>query len=151
MEDELIGYSHARHVRKGEHVPKSHVARPTIYYINLLEQEAGLSGLAELYRELCEVMHPGASSVLYQFLSELSACGHATYKSRPMADAFNIQRITAEWKDNIRALLHLGFDPALITLKVLHKFGLFPKLPELRKFDFTLQKLADDSMGLLKR
>jgi hypothetical protein len=41
----------------------------------------------------------------------------STYKSHPMADAFSLQGITAEWKDNISALVHLAVDPALITLK----------------------------------
>jgi hypothetical protein len=42
MEDELIGYSHGRHLRKGEVAPKSHVAKQAQYYVNWLENTGGL-------------------------------------------------------------------------------------------------------------
>ena len=48
-------------------------------------------------------------------------------------------------------MVHLALDPGLITLRVLHRFKLFPKVPELRKFELVLQKLVDDSAEMLKR
>jgi hypothetical protein len=65
MEDELISYSHARWLKKGEGAPKSHVAKPTQYYIDLLDETAGLPNIPDLYRILCGIMHPAAESVAY--------------------------------------------------------------------------------------
>jgi hypothetical protein len=55
------------------------------------------------------------------------------------------------YRDALSGLMNLAFDPGLITLRVLHRFNLFSKVPELRNFQFALQKLADESAAMLRR
>jgi hypothetical protein len=150
LEDELISYSHGRRVHKGEEAPASHIAKSTQYYVKLLSESAKLPRLEQLYRELCEVMHPAATSVLYQFRSALGSKGEATYQSEPRADQLYIQHTVKDYGPTITPLVYVAFDPALITLKTLHYFKIFSAIPELRRFQFALHKLADDSARLLR-
>jgi len=151
MEDELIGYSHARHVHKKEEVPRSHKAKQTQYYVKWLSDFAKLSDLEKLYKQLCDVMHPAASSVLYQFVPVLGSDGEVIFKPELEADRFHIERTLCEFGNAISRLICFAFDPGLITLRVLHRFALFAQIPELRKFEFKMSVLADEANDLLRK
>ena len=150
LEDELISYSHARRTKKHEDVPDSHVAKQTQYYVKLLSDDADLPKLELLYKELCEVMHPAATSVLYQFSAELGPDGEAIYSVNTQADHLYVEKTLREFRNIIIRLVYLAFDPGLITLKVLHRFKIFCQIPELRRFDFALHQLAKGSLDLMK-
>jgi hypothetical protein len=98
-----------------------------------------------------DVMHPAAGSVVYQLKMELGPNGEATYRPDLTSDKLHIDGIISEYREAISGLVHLAFDPGLITLRVLHRFNLFPKIPELRNFAFVLQTLADESAAMLRR
>jgi hypothetical protein len=150
MEDELIHYAHARKAKKNENVPESHIAKQTQYYVKLLSTTAQLVKLEIPYKELCEVMHPAATSVLYQFATAIGPSGEALYKTEANSDNYHIRRTIESYRDEIQGLVYLAFDPGLITLKVLHRFALFPRISELRNFEFNLHKLDSDSQALLR-
>ena len=64
LEDTLIHYSHGRKVkREEEKPPKSHHAKTISDYLDILER--GVPGVSNMYTLLCDVVHPGASSVFY--------------------------------------------------------------------------------------
>ena len=64
LEDELIHYSHGRHIEKSERAstPQSHKARSVQEYLRVFEN-LNANGVAQSYRYLCDITHPGAPSV----------------------------------------------------------------------------------------
>jgi|GEM_PF-2004742 hypothetical protein len=139
LEDKLIHFSHARKINKAEkdQVPSSHVARHTTDYINLLKS-AGLSGPAALYAELCEIGHPARSSISWMY--EQIDGG---FRINPNHDAPHIASIVERYRNDIFLLPSLAFNPGLLILRVLVKFGMFPLVPELRGFSFQGAKAWD--------
>ena len=139
LEDKLIHFSHARKIKKAEkgQVPSSHVARQTTEYISLLES-AGLLGPAALYAELCEIGHPAQRSISWMY--EQIDGG---FRVEPNQDAHHIAAIVKRYRDDIYLLPSLAFNPGLLILRVLVKFGMFPLVPELRRFSFQGAKAWD--------
>ena len=64
LEDELIHYSHGRYIKKSEQsgTPQSHRARSAQDYLKVFE-ELNAKKVAQCYRFLCDLTHPGAPSV----------------------------------------------------------------------------------------
>jgi hypothetical protein len=150
MEDALIAFSHARRVKKGETAPASHKAKQSAEYIRVLSDDAGLPDAVALYRELCELVHPASRSVLYQFESHLGKTREIRSRFSSSSDKNHIASILNEYRDTFDNLFHLAFEPALITLVILHRFNIFPKLSELRNFPYMLEKLNRESRALLR-
>lgn len=130
LEDKLIHFSHARKVGKVERgaVPPSHVARQTADYIRLLE---AAGGPASLYAELCQIGHPARGSLSWMY-SQVDG----GFRLDPDRDAQAIAEIVDRHRDELHLLPSLAFNPGLFIHRVLVKFGLFPRLPELRGFGF---------------
>lgn len=145
LEDQLIHFSHARKVGRADrgNVPDSHVARKTFEYIEILKS-AGVPDTARLYAELCEIGHPASKSL--SWMHEQTRDG---FKISPDQDRAAIASIIRSYGADLHLLPSLAFNPGLLALRVLVKFGLFPLLPELRSFKFQGARQWDQIHNLL--
>jgi len=130
IEDKLIHFSHGRRVERAERttVPSTHIARQTVDYIRLLEAAGGPT---KLYAELCEIGHPARQSLSWTHIEV-----DGGFRVDADRDSQAIAEIVARHRDELQLLPSLAFNPSLFVLRVLIKFGLFPRIPELRKFSF---------------
>ena len=144
LEDKLIHFSHARKLGREERgsVPDSHAARQTAYYIQLLESAGGP---ATLYAELCQIGHPARGSLSWMY--EGVEGGFRVGLDR---DAEAMAELVRRHRDGLRSLPSLAFNPGLLVLRALVRFGLFPKLPELRDFSFQGARAWDTIRPLLE-
>ena len=119
LENELIHFSHARYLSKGQARGRleHHKARSTQEYMSILKKEGGVSDVAKCYRELCDLTHPGASSVTMWLGSNR---GSLVLSARQ--DASIINRYIETYKDTYLGLVMFGFNPAIISLAVLNYF-----------------------------
>ena len=64
LEDELIHYSHGRYIEESDRAstPQSHKARSVQEYLRVFEN-LNANSVAQCYRYLCDITHPGAPSV----------------------------------------------------------------------------------------
>lgn len=145
LEDQLIHFSHARKISRAERssVPDSHVPRKTYEYIDIL-RSAGVPDTATLYAELCEIGHPASKS-----LSWMHEATDGGFRISPDQDRIAIEAIIKSHGADLHLLPSLAFNPGLLALRVLVKFGLFPPLPELRSFSFQDARQWDQIRALL--
>lgn len=143
LENKLIHFSHARKLGRDERgsVPDTHAARQTAHYIALLESAGGP---ARLYADLCQIGHPARGS-----LSWMYAKVEGGFRIDPDRDAETIEALVGQHRDELRALPSLALNPGLLVLRALVRFGLFPKLPELRDFSFQGAKAWDRMKPML--
>lgn len=117
LEDQLIHFSHARKLSKGDASPVSHKAKQTADYVRSLEK-ADLPGLYECYAQLCQYTHPAAHSVL-QLLVPVSP---ETFRLVPGQDQVRIEAFSKEYNSLLVPLLMVAFNPGALLLKVLLYF-----------------------------
>lgn len=119
IEDELIHFSHARHLTKAEltTAPRSHKAKKVRDYVEVLEK-GQVHQVIACYQSLCDLTHPGASSVWMWLTSE----NDVDIELRPEQDESAIAFYLAEYRDTFLQLLMFSFNPALVTLNVLNYF-----------------------------
>ena len=117
IEDDLIHFAYARKLKKGEAAPASHHAKTIQEYIEILKR-GKVKQVADLYSELCDFTHPGASSVW------LWLCQHGEHEVEIVSsrEAETISRLLSEYSETIENLLSFGFNGPLITLAVLNYF-----------------------------
>lgn len=117
MEDELIHFSHARHITKAERssVPPSHEAKKVRDYIEVLEN-GKVDQVINCYQSLCDLTHPGASSVWMWLTTENGVDVDLTTTQ----DDAVIEFYLAEYRETFLQLLMFAFNPALVTLNVLN-------------------------------
>lgn len=118
LEDELIHFTHARYIPRSERkkVPTSHRARSTKDYMDILVK-GKVIGVDECYRTMCDLTHPGASSVWMWFDWNADEGFVSSAKERSII-VDQLQR----HREMIPDLLMFGFNPAIVTLKVLNHF-----------------------------
>ena len=121
LEDELIHFTHARHVRKEEEVDDSHRAKHTTAYLKALV-DAGTPGVMECYRTLCDVTHPGIGSV------RCYADGYRTktgtgYRLRLDLDDALIREFCKDSERISERMIHFGVVPPIMVLRILNEFG----------------------------
>ncbi len=119
LENDLIHYSHARRVEKGEDVPQSHKAKSAAAYVTNFDKDTG-QNFYGCYGELCQLTHPAAQGVLHMMpqINETDfsfEIGNGTNK---------IEELIHKHKDLIEPLIVFAFNPSLITLKVLNYIDL---------------------------
>ena len=134
FEDILIHYTHARRIVGEERqiAIASHRAKQTTEYIRKLES-FGLKRVECLYSDLCKFSHPASNSVQYM----LTADGRdSSLQVSQENDREKINCILQEYRSEFDELFMVAFNPILISLRVFHKFNLFPKIPELRRVRF---------------
>jgi hypothetical protein len=134
LEDMLIHFSHARRITKSDKdAPPSHRAKHTAEYIALLDSMK-IPGVTDLYSELCEFMHPAASSVSCMFVPSDDGLGGRIDLQH---DARVIKDLLTRHRPAFRELLMPAFNPILLTFRVLDHFGQFPAAKALDGVDFS--------------
>lgn len=134
-EDTLIHFSYARHLSKAEiqMAPTSHKALKVRDYIQVLEK-GKVTNVIECYRTLCDLTHPGASSV-WMWLRPVN---ELAMNLKADQDDSVIAYFLSEYRTTLVELLMFAFNPALVTLRVLNYFPL-TKLhaPALENWDMS--------------
>jgi hypothetical protein len=151
IEDELIHFSYARHLTKAEltAAPSSHKARQIRDYINILEK-GQVYQVIPCYQSLCDLTHPGASSVWMWLASR----NDVDIVLKPDQDESVIASYLTEYRDTFLELLMFSFNPALVTLNVLNYFSVQTlHTPKLLNWDLSgipiWQKCQADLAGAL--
>ncbi len=121
IEDGLIHFSHARHLKKAERTtaPHSHEAKKVRDYIEVLEK-GQVNQVIDCYQSLCDLTHPGASSVWMWLTSENGTDIDLQAGQDETAIAFYLEK----YRETFLQLLMFAFNPALVTLNVLNYFPL---------------------------
>jgi hypothetical protein len=148
MEDFLIAFTHGRKLHKHDDFPDSHRAKQSYEFLNILQDDVGIDGVRELNNFLNGIVHPAADSVFFQ-VSVSSDEENEIFKFNPKAETETILQIEKEYAVILCALPSLCLDPALIALRVLHKFGRFPMIRSLKKYPFQQQDLWGKVQALL--
>ena len=123
LENDLIHYSHARHLNKSEraNVPTSHQARRVQEYLNIFGDQ-NADNVRQCYGDLCDLTHPGASSVWMWLASEDltgSVYRLSTHQDEALIAGFLRQYATVPFE-----LLMFAFNGPLIALNVLNYFSI---------------------------
>ncbi len=118
LEERLIHFTHARKPEKGGLVPASHIALPVGEYRARLDQVE--PKVSECYRVLCDLTHPGASSVLSY--AEALTSDAASVRFAVESEVTHLEEVRASLESIISTILMLGLNPALATLKLLNAF-----------------------------
>lgn len=130
LEDDLIHFTHGRKIEKGIKAPDSHKAKQSWEYVKLIENMK-IVGVAQLYAELCELVHPAAGSVLSMITETEDG-----WKIVPANQNEFLINMVVEKRRVLSEVLWAAFNPPLLTLRVLHKFGIFRQINALRKYNF---------------
>ena len=123
LENELIHYSHARHLKRSERssAPTSHQARKVQEYLNIFGDQ-NADNVSRCYRNLCDLTHPGASSV-WMWLASEDPTGSAVRLSTRQ-DEVLIAEFLRQYASMPLELLMFAFNGPLITLNVLNYFSI---------------------------
>lgn len=135
LEDSLIHFAYARKLTKDERLnfPESHHAKSVRDYIEVLENWK-IQNIIECYRELCDLTHPGSSSVS-MWLNHVS---ELEIELKVGQGKEIISRFLTEYRMTIFELIMIGFNPAIVTLKLLNYFPLVKfHVPSLELWDLT--------------
>jgi hypothetical protein len=133
LEDLLIHYAYARKLDKGQSAPKSHKVRLVRDYIQILEK-GQVPRVVECYGKLCDLTHPGASSVHMW----LAAKSDLELELETDGDAGQIGWLLAEYEQMFPKLLMFAFNLPIVTLAVLNYLDL-PEFhtPELKGWNLS--------------
>lgn len=115
LENLLIHYTYAKHWKKGEEPLPHHRNKPNAEYIQCLES-FGVSGLSDLYAELCQLTHPAHPSV-FCFVDETDE----TLTFNPNRDLLVIEDILNRYQTSITHLVQYPLNSALMVLSLLHR------------------------------
>lgn len=116
LEDRLIHFTHARKPNRGEAVPQAHVALQVSRYRERLAQVQ--PKVSELYSQLCDLTHPGASSVLSYAEALKPDASTICFSVRAEGPAH--ERLRSSLQAVAPDILMLGLNPAFAALKVLN-------------------------------
>lgn len=121
IEDTLIHFKYARHLTKAEMAtaPQSHRALQVRRYIEGLVK-GQVHKVTACYQSLCDLTHPGASSVWMWITSE----NGVDLELNPNQDESAITHYLTEYRDTFAELMMFAFNPAVLTLNVLNYFPL---------------------------
>ncbi len=122
VEDELIHYSHARKLRGQEraNAPKSHKVRQVQEYLKIFGDDLSADNVRQCYGDLCDLTHPGASSVAMWLASD-DPTGQESRLSTHQ-DEVLIPRFLQEHAGVPLQLLMFAFNTPVTTLNVLNYF-----------------------------
>lgn len=122
LEDELIHFSHGRHVKKGENVDDAHRALQTAKYLNALaDEDRDLA--TSCYRTLCDVSHPGAGSIrCYIGRSKLDVDNEFTLTTA--VEPVLIREFCTEFNKVSGRVSYLALIPAAVLLRLATSFDI---------------------------
>ena len=121
LEDELIHYSHGRYIKPSERAstPPSHRARSTQEYLKAFG-DLRADKIAQCYRFLCDLTHPGTPSVWMWFGPADSAVPEFTISTGQ--DEYIISSFLDEYATVPLDVLMLAFNAPVLVLKTLNYF-----------------------------
>jgi hypothetical protein len=128
LENTLIHFTHARKLLKTDTAPDSHEARKPWEYLKFIEGMK-ITGSKELYAHLCELVHPASKSVSTMFVAT-----ERGLMIRPENERLVLDDLARENRDILSEVLMAAYNPPILILRVLHKFGLFTQIDALRKY-----------------
>jgi hypothetical protein len=131
LEDLLIHFSHARRISKGEIAPDSHRAKTSAAYVDFVTR-MNVGDVRSLYSNLCEIVHPASASISL-FFSGAEEGMVVDFKSEETLLKKNAEAA----RDALGGCLMAAFNPALLTLRVLHSFDCFTKITPLKRVNFS--------------
>ena len=135
LEDELIHYSHGRYFKRSERAttPESHITRSVHEYLKVFEN-LNAEQVAQCYRFLCDLTHPGAPSV-WMWLTPLDTRG-TEYVLSTEPDEAIIADFLEEYETVALDALMFAFNAPVLVLNTLNYFPI-EKLhtPELLNHD----------------
>jgi len=117
LEDALIHFSHGRKLPRDSTVAKSHRAKTSRHYLNIL-QGADHGDMHDCYSDLCEISHPAALTVHFFF----DKPSRDEFTLNDQNDRQYIEAFCAKYRSVMTPIFHRSFNPALITLKLLNSF-----------------------------
>ena len=124
LEDELIHYSHARGLRGPEraNAPSSHKARHVQEYLKIFG-DLNAENIQRCYGELCDLTHPGASSVTMWLDTDVTddTAGLEFWLSTCQDEAL-VADFLRRYPTILMELLIFAFNGPVITLNVLNYF-----------------------------
>lgn len=115
LENLLIHYAYAQHWKRGEESLPHHRNKTNTEYIRCLEN-FGVSGLSDLYAELCQLTHPASPSV-FCFVDETDE----SLTFNPDRDSLVIEDILSRYENSIIRLIQYPLNSALMVLSLLHR------------------------------
>ena len=134
LEDALIHFAYARHLSASEArtAPSQHKARHVRDYIKILEA-GNVENVVQCYREMCDLTHPGQSSV-WMWLRQTQNTIHLSTDQ----DESIILHYLRQSNKTLVDLLMFGFNPSIITLKIINFFPI-PRLhtPQLNAWNLS--------------
>ena len=121
LEDELIHYSHGRHIKKSEQAgtPQSHRARSVHEYLTIFEN-LNANSVAQCYRYLCDLTHPGGPSVL-MWLAPMDTKGSEFILSTDQDETI-IGSFLEEYEMVVLDVLMFAFNAPVLVLNTLNYF-----------------------------
>ena len=131
LENTLIHFTHARKISKHDRVEEeTHKARQPWEYIKFIEAMK-IAGANELYSDLCEIVHPAATSVGLMIVEKNG--GFAVYFEQ---EGRLLSALVSDRRELLSNVLMSAYNPPLLILRVPHKFRLFAQIDALRHYRF---------------
>ncbi|MCG7354532.1 hypothetical protein RQ744_06650 [Roseomonas mucosa] len=130
LEDDLIHFMYGRKIPKNADFPQSHQRRSSAEYVERVEKMK-IDGVKELYADLCEIVHPAASSVEIFFRSRGSV-----WRTDPKGELNVLNKRIAASQKTMGDVLMASYNPPLLTLKVIRHFRLLSGYDFMDKYEF---------------
>ncbi len=137
LEDKLIEFIYARRIthEEKEGIPKSHIAKPSSFYIKTLEKFE-IENIRSIYRSLCEFSHPASASVQYMFIPE-GDDSQINFRISDNNDSVVLNMLLDKYKSSFSDLIMVIFNSIFISLCLFDNFKLFPHIPALLEVNFS--------------
>ncbi len=121
LEDELIHYSHGRYIKKSEQsaTPQSHITRSSQDYLKVFDN-LNAEKVAQCYRFLCDLTHPGAPSV-WMWLAAVDPQGSEFTLSMEQDEAI-IASFLEMYETVALDVLMFAFNAPVLVLNTLNYF-----------------------------
>ena len=133
IEDDLIHYSHARKLKRGELAPASHKAKSIRDYMTILEK-GKMPHVVSCYSALCDLTHPGASSV-WAWLRPVNEWEFDLVSNQ---DSQIISRFLSDYRTTYLETLMFVFNGPLLSLSARNYFPIQDfHTPELLQWEFS--------------
>jgi len=116
IENRLIHFTFARKPRKGEDLPELHEAETISHYLSALEGEQ--PSLKRFYADLCDVVHPGARSIVSFSapVDEQASEVVLTFSAEPKA----LAPFAVGFRILVPDLIAAGFNTGVLILRTLN-------------------------------
>ncbi len=123
LEESLIHFQFAKKVRKSDLTFDYLDAKYTMEYINFFDEYSN-DKVKDLYKLLCEVVHPASSSVEY-FTKNVKKDESSEYTTTDLTlDDSKIIEVLYKYRAEIEQLLKMSISVPFICLKILRLFDL---------------------------